>query len=92
MYRIKYWHQDTEESGHWALTGTMSKSTASKQSKILDRDTGHCVEVLPDAEYAICEHCTFWEKSKANWSGKCPIRGNTRSCDTCDEWTDEEGE
>jgi len=48
MVRIRYWQQDTMESGRWCLTGLMTVDSAKKMnaSGILDRS-----EIVADSDY-----------------------------------------
>jgi hypothetical protein len=48
MVRIKYWHQDTAESGRWCLTGLMSVDTAKKmlESNVFERP-----QIVEDSDY-----------------------------------------
>ena len=48
MVRIRYWYQETTESGRWCLTGLMSEESAHKiiRAGILERG-----EIVSDSDY-----------------------------------------
>jgi hypothetical protein len=48
LYRVKYWVQDTQESGHWQHTGPMSADAA---SVAIDEHFFDRCEIVPDHEY-----------------------------------------
>jgi len=54
MYRIKYWHQETMESGRWCTTGTMSKEQA---LKMVELGWYENAEIIKDEEYVISGNC-----------------------------------
>ena len=57
MYRIRYWFQETQESGRWCSTGTMSLKSA---RKVRDLTTYENAQIVPDSEFAICTNCSHW--------------------------------
>jgi len=49
MVRIRYWQQDTMESGRWCLTGLMTPDTAKKmalESTVFERP-----QIVEDSDY-----------------------------------------
>ena len=47
MVRIRYWHQDTAESGRFVLSGLMKKSVA---DRILEARAYERAEIVSDSE------------------------------------------
>ncbi len=45
LVRIRYWSQETIESGRWMLSGLVSKATAERILKTYER-----AEIVPDSE------------------------------------------
>jgi hypothetical protein len=48
MYRIRYWYQETVESGIWCLSGLMSLDSA---QKIVEYGYYEMAEIVTDSEY-----------------------------------------
>lgn len=48
MVRIKYWHQETNESGKWCLTGLMSTDTA---NKVIDSNIFEHTKIVEDSDF-----------------------------------------
>ena len=81
MYRIKYWYQETVESGRWCLTGTMPLHVA---EKIVDSGAYESASISPDPEYAICKNCAHRDGEECEENCSYEIYTD----DTCDKWVD----
>lgn len=80
MYRINRWFQDTNESGYWILSGSMSKEIALSIGEKLEGEW----HLIVDESYAVCKNCTHRADKE------CMKHKDQKICmdDTCNLWED----
>ncbi len=81
MYRLRYWRQDTVESGSWHLSGLMSKKNA---IKLIDSNVYENANLIPDEGYSVCKNCAHRNGEECEQHGGREIYFE----DTCENWTD----